>query len=179
MGVAGGVAAGQTVNAVVNAASGLVHGLPNAGIAQGCIFLVFGSNLGPSTIAIASSPFQSTSVGGTSVSITTGSTTVNAPMYYASAAQVAALLPSNTPTGAGTLIVTYNGTASAAVAVSIVQNNLGIFTFSQNGQGVADRDRIRMAVWFRRFRGPVRWPPARRPRCAPTRTEGPPFPATR
>jgi uncharacterized protein (TIGR03437 family) len=137
--VAAGVAAGQTplINAVVNTAGGLVQGLPNSGIAQGAIFLVAGTNLGSSTIAIASSPFQSTSEGGTSVSITVGTTTVNAPMYYASATQVAALLPSSTPTGAGTLTVTYNGTASVAVAVSIVQNNLGIFTVSQNGQGVA------------------------------------------
>jgi len=138
IGVAGGVAAGQTVNAVVNAASGLVQGLPNSGIAQGSIFLVVGSNLGPSPLAIAANNFQTTNVGGTSVSITVGSTTVSAPMYYASAAQVAALLPSSTPTGAGTLTVTYNGTAGAAVAVSIVQNNLGIFTFTEDGQGVAE-----------------------------------------
>ncbi len=138
IGVAGGVAAGQTVNAVVNAASGLVQGLPNSGIAQGAIFLVVGSNLGPSPLAIAANNFQTTNVGGTSVSITVGSTTVNAPMYYASAAQVAALLPSSTPAGSGMLTVTYNGTASVAVPVSIVQNNLGIFTFSENGQGVAE-----------------------------------------
>ena len=56
-------------------------------------------------------------MGGTSVSVTVGSTTVSAPMYYTSATQVAALLPSNTPTGSGTLTVTYSGTASAAVAV--------------------------------------------------------------
>ena len=39
---------GQTpvVNAVVNSASGLIQGLPNAGIAQGAIFVVKGSNLG-------------------------------------------------------------------------------------------------------------------------------------
>jgi uncharacterized protein (TIGR03437 family) len=128
---------GQTVNAVVNAASGLVQGLPNSGIAQGAIFLVTGTNLGPSTLATASSPFQSTSLGGTSVSVTVGSTTVNALMYYTSAAQVAALLPSSTPTGSGTLTLTYNGNPSSAVSVSIVENNLGIFTLSQNGQGVA------------------------------------------
>jgi len=134
-----GVAAGQTpaITDVVNGASYIDQGLPNAGIAQGAIFVVKGSNLGPSTIAIASSPFQSTNVGGTSVSITVGSTTVNALMFYASAAQVAALLPSSTPTGSGTLTVTYNGTPSATAAVSIVQNNLGIFTLSQDGQGVA------------------------------------------
>jgi uncharacterized protein (TIGR03437 family) len=134
-----GVAAGQTpaISEIVNGASYIDQGLPNAGIAEGAIFVVKGSNLGPSPIAIASSPFQNTNVGGTSVSITVGSTTVSALMYYASAAQVAALLPSSTPTGSGTLTVTYNGTPSATAAVSIVQNNLGIFTLSQDGQGVA------------------------------------------
>jgi len=132
-----GASSGQTVTAVVNSASGLVQGLPNSGIAQGAIFLVTGSNLGPTTLATASSTFQTTNVGGTSVSVTVGSTTVNAPMYYSSSSQVAALLPSSTPTGSGTLTVNYNGNASAAVAVSVIQNNFGIFTVSQNGQGVA------------------------------------------
>ena len=132
-----GVAAGQTVTAVVNSASGLIQGLPNSGIAPGSIFLVVGSNLGPSTLVTATTAFQSTNVGGTSVSVVVGSTTVNALMYYTSATQVAALLPSNTPTGSGTLTLTYNGSASASVAVSVVQNNVGLFTLAQDGQGVA------------------------------------------
>jgi hypothetical protein len=37
------------------------------------------------------------------VAVTVGSTTVNALMYYTSDKQVAALLPSNTPTGAEAL----------------------------------------------------------------------------
>ena len=133
-----GISAGQSpgITAIVNAASGLIQGLPNSGIAQGSIFLVTGTNLGPSTLVTATTPFQSTNVGGTSVSVTVGSTTVNALMYYTSAGQVAALLPSTTPTGSGTLTVTYNGSASSAAIVSVVQNNLGIFTLSQNGQGV-------------------------------------------
>jgi uncharacterized protein (TIGR03437 family) len=135
--LAAGVAEGQSVNAVVNSASGLIQGLPNSGIAQGSIFLVVGTTLGPSTLAIASTPFQSTSVGGTSVAVVVGTTTVNALMYYSSATQVAALMPSNTPTGLGTLTVTYNGTPSGSVTVSVVANNFGIFTEAQNGQGIA------------------------------------------
>lgn len=139
-----GFAAGQSpgITAIVNAASGLVQGLPNSGIAQGSIFLVTGTNLGPSTLVTAATPFQSTSLedptgNSTSVSVTVGSTTVNALMYYTSAGQIAALLPSNTPTGSGTLTVTYAGNASTAAIISVVGNNLGIFTLAQNGQGVA------------------------------------------
>ena len=134
-----GIAAAQTpvITAVANDASGIMQGLPNAGIAQGSIFLVVGTNLGPSTLATASAPFHDTTVGDTSVSIVVNGTTVNALMYYASATQIGALLPSNTPIGTGALTVTANGTTSVSTAVSIVQSSFGIFTASQNGQGAA------------------------------------------
>jgi len=51
---------------------------------------------------------------GTSVAVKVGATTVAAPMYYTSHKQVAALLPSNMPTGAATFTVTYNGANSNA-----------------------------------------------------------------
>ena len=89
------------ITSVVNAASNIVPGLPNAGIAQGAIFVVYGTNLGPSNISIAPAAFQSTSLSNTSVAVTVNGTTVNALMYYTSAGQVSALLPSNTPTGTG------------------------------------------------------------------------------
>ena len=125
-----------TISSVVNAATWIPPGLPNAGIAQGSIFVVSGSNLGPASIAIASPPFQTTSLAGTSVYVTVGDTMVEAPLYYSLAGYVAALLPSNTPVGDGTVVVTYNGlTSSSAFPISVVENNLGIFTVTSNGQG--------------------------------------------
>jgi uncharacterized protein (TIGR03437 family) len=124
-----------TVWSAVNAASYIVPGLPNAGIAQGAIFVVFGAGLGPANLSMAQAPFQSTSLSDTSVAVTVGGTTVNALMYYTSAGQVAALLPSNTPTGAGTITVKYNGQTGAPVPISVVANNVGIFTIGSNGQG--------------------------------------------
>jgi uncharacterized protein (TIGR03437 family) len=134
-----GVAAGQApaISSVFNAASNVVQGLPNSGIAQGAIFAVQGVNMGPSTLTFAPNPFQSTNLDGTSISVTVGSATTNALMYYTSAGQLAALLPSSTPVGSGSMIVSYQGSASTSFAVSVVQNNVGVFTFSQNGQGVA------------------------------------------
>jgi uncharacterized protein (TIGR03437 family) len=137
IGVGAGISAGQAVNVVENGASYIAQGLPNSGIAQGAIFVVVGTTLGPSTLAIDPAPFQHTTLDGTSVSVTVGSTTVNALMYYTSSTQVAALLPSDTPVGSGTIAVTYNGNSSGTVPVSVVQNNLGIFTLSSNGGGVA------------------------------------------
>ncbi len=134
-----GVAAGQapSISSVFNAAGNVVQGLPNSGIAPGAIFVVQGVNMGPSTLTFAPNAFQSANLDGTSISVSVGSTTTNALMYYTSAGQLAALLPSNTPLGSGSMIVNYQGSASVAFAVSVVQNNVGVFTFSQNGQGVA------------------------------------------
>lgn len=123
------------VTSVTNAASGISPALPNGGIAQGAIFTVFGSLLGPATIAIAPAAFQSSTLGGTSMSVTVGGTTVSPLMYYTSAGQVAALLPSNTPVGTGTITVTYNGQTGQPAPITVVSNNLGIFTVTSDGEG--------------------------------------------
>jgi uncharacterized protein (TIGR03437 family) len=123
------------ITAVENAASNITPGLPNAGIAQGAIFVVYGSGLGPSTIAFASPAFQSTSLSKTSVAVKVGATTVDALMYYTSADQVAALLPSDTPTGTGTITATYNGQTSGTAPITVVANNLGIFSVDSSGGG--------------------------------------------
>ena len=91
--------------------------------------------MGPSTISFAATAFQSTTLSNTSVAVTVGGTTVNALMYYTSAGQVAALLPSNTPTGTGTITVTYNGQTGAPAPITVVANNVGIFTIGSNGEG--------------------------------------------
>ena len=125
------------IDAVENAASNIPPGLPNAPIAQGAVFVVKGSGLGPANISVASAAFQSTTLSGTSVAVTVGGTTVNGLMYYTSTGQLAALLPSNTPTGAGTLTVTYSSQTSAQTPVTVVANNLGILTLDSSGQGPA------------------------------------------
>ena len=124
--------------AVLNPASNIPAGLPNAGIAQGSIFVVYGKNLGPAAIVQPTAlPLPTTAgLGGTSVQITSGGTTVTAPMIYSLASQIAGVLPSNTPTGNGTLTVTYNG-ASGSVPVQIVQSNFGASTVNQTGTGAA------------------------------------------
>jgi uncharacterized protein (TIGR03437 family) len=126
------------ISAVTNAASNILPGLPNGGIAQGAIFIVYGSGLGPARIVISPAPFQSTTLSDTSVAVTVGGTKVNAPLYYTSAGQVAALLPSNTPTGTGTIMVTYNGRSSPPTTpITVVANNVGVFTVGSDGQGAA------------------------------------------
>lgn len=134
-----GVAAGQapSVTTVFNAASNEAAGLPNSGIAQGAIFVVQGSNMGPTTLSFATTPFQGTNLDGTEVSVQVGSVITYALMYYTSAGQLAALLPSNTPLGTGALIVAYEGSTSASFSITVVANNAGVFTVSEDGQGLA------------------------------------------
>jgi uncharacterized protein (TIGR03437 family) len=126
------LAAAPTITGVGNAASNRLFSSP---IAQGGIFIIQGSGLGPANISIATTPFQSTTLSNTSVSVTVGTTTVSALMYYTSATQIAALLPSNTPTGTGVFTVTYNSQPSNAVNHGIVANNVGVFTLDSSGQG--------------------------------------------
>src|SRR5438552_1171628 len=81
-------------NGVVNVASYAIPGLPNSSIAQGSIFVIFGSNMGPATLQQATAFPIPTTLGGTSVTITSGSQTFQAPIIYTLAGQVAAILPS-------------------------------------------------------------------------------------
>jgi uncharacterized protein (TIGR03437 family) len=129
-----------TLTGAVNAASGIPPGLPNYGIAQGSIFLVYGANIGPSSIQVASQPLPTTAgLGGTSISITVNGTTVAAPMYFALSTQVAAVMPSNAPAGTGVLTLTYNGNSGSS-PVTVVPTNFGISNavvpFADNGVGV-------------------------------------------
>lgn len=120
---------------VFNSASYILPNFPNSGIAQGSIFVIFGSGLGPSTIVYNGSlPYQ-TSLAATSVSVSVNGTIVPCLMFFTSAAQVAAILPSTTPVGTGVVTVNYNGLASQQAQIKVVKNALGLFTRNQRGTG--------------------------------------------
>jgi uncharacterized protein (TIGR03437 family) len=122
---------------VKNAASYADPQMPNGSIAQGSIFNVFGSNLGPTPIAYASSLPLSTTLSGTTVTVTVGGTAVQCYMVYTSAGQIAAILPSTTPLGTGTISVSYNSTPSPTAPITVVKSSFGIFTINQQGTGQA------------------------------------------
>ncbi|MGH8246396.1 MAG: hypothetical protein ACREUU_08180, partial [Gammaproteobacteria bacterium] len=101
------------------------------------IFIVFGSNLGPATLVQVSSFPLPTAAGlaGTSVRVTVAGTSLDAIMLYTSATQVAAVLPSSTPLGSGTVTVTYSGRTSATAPITVVRSSPGIFALNQAGSG--------------------------------------------
>jgi uncharacterized protein (TIGR03437 family) len=126
---------GGAVSSVGNTASYIDPSLPNGAIAQGAIAVAKGKNLGPGSMLVDKTPFQNTSLGGTSVAITVGGTTVAGLMYYTSFNQIGFLVPSNTPAGAGTITVTYSGQPGAPAPIVITPSNVGIFTVTSDGQG--------------------------------------------
>ncbi len=125
------------VSLVVNAASNFSPALPNGGIAQGALMTIYGTALGPPTLTIVPAYPIPTNLAGTSVRITSGGKSFDAPMYYTSSSQVAAIVPSTTPPGTGTVTVTYNGKVSPAAPITLVQNNVGLYTVNSQGTGGA------------------------------------------
>ena len=61
-------------------------------------------------------------------------------------AQVAAILPSNTPIGSANVTVTYNGQTSAANKINVVKSALGVFTRNSQGTGPAIAQVFRSAT---------------------------------
>ena len=129
--------AAPEIHAILNAASYTGSVLANSGIARGSMFVVFGAGLGPADLQqSAGFPLQKT-LGGTSIRVTVGTTSVDALIVYTWATQAAAILPSNTPEGIGLMQVTYNGHTSEAGAFRVVRSGPGILTQSQAGSGAA------------------------------------------
>jgi uncharacterized protein (TIGR03437 family) len=93
--------------------------------------------MGPTTLAQVQAYPLTTTLAGTSVTVTIGGTASQALMIYTSAGQLAALLPSSTPVGTGTVAVTYNSQTSATLPVTVVTSNFGMYTLSQGGTGPA------------------------------------------
>ncbi|MEZ5393413.1 MAG: hypothetical protein R2724_11190 [Bryobacterales bacterium] len=121
--------------AAVNVASYANPNLPNGSLAQGSMFTVFGSNIGPASLVQSGDFPLPTTLSGTSIQATVGGTTVDCIMIFASAGQVAGILPSNTPLGQGTMRVTYNGTSTTPFPVTVVAHSFGTFGINSAGSG--------------------------------------------
>jgi uncharacterized protein (TIGR03437 family) len=110
--------------------------MPNYGIAQGSIFDIFGSGLAAATSTLQNVPLP-IALTGTSVNIVVNGATTHAILYFVSASQIAAILPSATPTGDGQITVALNGQTSAPAAITVVQSAFGLLTLNAAGNGPA------------------------------------------
>ena len=95
------------ITGIQNNYSYLVPGTPNFAIAQGSIFVLYGSNMAPAGVTQQGfNPSLATTLAGVSIKVTSGGVTKDAIPYYVSPSQLAAILPSSTPAGAASITVT-------------------------------------------------------------------------
>lgn len=119
----------------VNAASFLPPGLPNAALARGSMFSIFGRDLGPAAPQqVSAFPLQET-FAGVSVELSQGAAKVRALPVYVSAGQLNVILPSNAPLGLASLRVTYNGQVSNPIPVEVTAASVGLFSVNGGGFG--------------------------------------------
>lgn len=130
-----GSALGQapTVGGLLNNYSFTLPGLPNYGIARGSIFDIFGTNLSSVTTGLLNPPLQST-LNDVTVNVTVNSVTTHPLFYFQSPGQIAAILPSATPAGTGTITVTTSAGTSAEFPIMVVEGAFGLLT-TNNGTG--------------------------------------------
>ncbi len=141
-GATGGTGPGTpTVTKVTNNYSYIPDGFSNSGISPSTIFTVFGANMadapvGGVTLNTSAGSGLPTKSGGATVTVTVGGKTVTPGLYYAIPSQIAGVLPAGTPTGTGTLTVSYNGATSAAFTINVVPATLGLDTYYGTGSGL-------------------------------------------
>lgn len=130
------LAAAPAISGIYNAAAWVPPSLPNSGIAQGAIFTLTGTGLGPAALQQAQSyPLPTTQgLGGTTIQVTVGAVTETCIMVYTLSTQVAAILPSATPLGTGTLTLSYQG-AKSSIPIQVLAANFGTSTLNEGGTG--------------------------------------------
>jgi uncharacterized protein (TIGR03437 family) len=139
------IALGQpTVGGIVNGGSYAVTSalvsqstVTTDSVAQGAIFVIFGTNLGGASLAQPSGLPLPTTVANTSIAITSGGKTLPAYIVYTLSTQLAGILPSNTPVGPATVTVTYHGQTSAPFNFVVVPSGFGVITTNSQGTGPA------------------------------------------
>ncbi|HEV2691060.1 MAG TPA: hypothetical protein VGV35_21035, partial [Bryobacteraceae bacterium] len=120
---------------VFNAASYTPAGIPGGAIARGSIFSLFGARLGP-TPPVSSNSFPlPAALGGITINVIQGGTSVSAIPLYVSDGQINAIMPSNAPLGMASIQVASGNVRSNMLPVRIANNAFGIFTALGIGSG--------------------------------------------
>ncbi len=125
-----------TPGGVVNVASFAPVGLPNAQIARGSVFAVFGQNLAAEGLAQATSFPLPIELGGTTVEVEVSGVVSQCWLLFTTPGQVGVLLPSATPSGAGTLRLSHGG-QTFTEPIEVTARSFGIFTQNSAGSGPA------------------------------------------
>jgi uncharacterized protein (TIGR03437 family) len=108
-------------------------------VAPGSLFVIFGCGLatpGSTAVLQDATAVLPQTLNGASVSVTVGSATSQPALYYATATQIAGVLPSATPTGSGTLTVQYGSHASSPATIDVWPTAFGFDSYDQSGFGM-------------------------------------------
>ena len=129
-----------TIASVLNNYGNIAPGLPNYGIAPSALIAIKGTALANTTTALlsSSSPGLQTTVSGVTVTVVSGGTTLQCPLYYLSPTQIDAVVPGNTPLGTATITVANNGSNSAAFQIAVVQSAFGVLSYNGSLGAVYD-----------------------------------------
>jgi len=115
---------------VVNSASSAPF---TAGVSRGELITLNGTNIGPSTLQVASTIPLPMTLGGVQVLINN----IAAPIYYVSSTQVAAIVPYEITTSVAQIQVMNNKTGSNVVTELVNATTPGVFTNPADGVGYA------------------------------------------
>jgi uncharacterized repeat protein (TIGR02543 family) len=140
-----------SITLVQNNYSFILPSAPNYGIAPGSLILIQGTGLtSPGSQAVLPTPPATlpTTLNGSKVTVTVGSTSVNGAFYYACDGHVcnpttnldllAVVLPSTTPVGAGTITVSYNNQPGQPAPINIVAHAFGFDFYGGALAGITD-----------------------------------------
>jgi uncharacterized protein (TIGR03437 family) len=142
-----------TVTGVTNNYSFIPSGFSNSGVTPSSIITIFGANMaapvtGTLTLQSSAGSGIPTALNGTSISVTVNGKTVTPGIYYVTPTQIAAVLPAGTPTGTGTITVTYNNVASNAFTIQVVPSAFGLDTYYGTGNGLITATDARTGALF-------------------------------
>jgi uncharacterized protein (TIGR03437 family) len=98
---------------------------------------IFGDNLSSGQVTAVTTPYPTSLAGTTVALVDANGTTKLLPLYFVSAGQINALIPTNTAFGLATLTVTNPQGATASTIILITRTSPGIFSANASGQGVA------------------------------------------
>ena len=98
-------------------------------LAPGSILLIYSTEfpIGPQAVQEADAYPLVTELAGTSVQVTMGDRSIDAFVLATHSQWVRAVLPSNTPAGEGSVVVTYNGRSSAPHTISVVDRAFALY----------------------------------------------------
>ncbi len=134
----GGSGGAPTITSILNNSSRIPEGLPNYGIPPSSLFVIVGAGLADPGLPVLQDSTNGLprTLNGAKITVRVAGFTEDTPIYYTSPTQLAGVIPARTPTGDGTVTVTYKGTASNAYPIHVTPAALGINTYNGN-TGVA------------------------------------------